>query len=415
MADIDIGTLFSVLNATNKTAEEESPYHDLASFSDSFANQALQMALSRNKQTGEPNYGLGEGLAVALGSGLLSGFTGGLNRSYVDEQNELARSVLSDALAGRTITRPERLSPSGFTPIANAGMLFQAQQRINDETDVRKAARDSLLKNPTNAIIAKEVLGVDLPKLAGLPKLEPLTTSDVGTDTTAAPGGKLDRTYLDTLIATGGDPVEARKRMDEIRQESSKNRISQTTVGQIHDKMKAVSQLDDLSVAVDERLPTSYLGDTVAGIEASLASRAPSSTTASYNRKVIPLADELAKAFAGTARQYNIRQIQDSLSTAFGKGPQAIKDTIEDYRSQLLEDAEGQAQKLLDSNYKGAAPLLEHVQSVKGNVTVPTQTRTTTAAPETTNTSIPTTSGAPTAPPPGLTFEQFQAWKRKNQ
>lgn len=142
MADLDYGTIFSLLTAANKQAEEESPWADVASFTDKFGNEAVDFALSKDKKTGERNYGLGEGLAVALGTGLLSGFTGGFNRRYVNEQNDLARSVLSDALSGKTITRPERLDASVFTPLENAATLLNLQRKADDKAAEAKAVRD---------------------------------------------------------------------------------------------------------------------------------------------------------------------------------------------------------------------------------------------------------------------------------
>lgn len=416
MADLDLGTIFSVLTAANKNAEEDSPYAFLDKFGSDFSTQATNLALSRNKQTGEANYGLGEGLAVALGAGLLGGFTSGLNKSYVAEQNDLARGVLSDALSGRTVTRPERLSSSVFTPIENAASLLNVQRQYQQQDEEKKAARalesaiqlkrftdplSSSVSGPVKAEYTPEGLNVVSPTgdSAGASLIRSgLQKAMLGADLTP-----------DEATAMAGAPLDIQGRFAQYRQQQALTERATARLGLSQDQLETKKSEFDIrtGLGVAQHLaasdPAKHFEDTKANWEAlnTLADQDTQSAAIGMIKAAAKISNPGAivreSTFQILSKNPNnfTLQLQDFLSEIQGKGQLSPE-----HKTQLIEAMKPFVQASSDAYRQHVSTQLEtfgNLGGKPGNIqTLPAVDFGTTG----------TTSGASKAIPAGMKLQR---------
>lgn len=126
---MDLDTLFQALLLTDKQAKESNPFSGLEDTGDLLRKALIPAAA---------NYGVGENLAAGLLSGIIGGVGANLGRRYEDSQNAMARDLLSDAIAGRALTRPDSMAPSVFSTVQNAGSLFSAGRELQKQDEQRK-------------------------------------------------------------------------------------------------------------------------------------------------------------------------------------------------------------------------------------------------------------------------------------
>lgn len=127
---MDLDAIFKVLNNADTVAAEESPYKPLTDFSSQFGNLLLRES---------PNYGVGENALASFITGLIGGGTQNLTNNYRADQSQLAQGVLSDAVSGRTLTRPEGLNPNVFSSMNNLGSAFKFVKDAEIADEKRKS------------------------------------------------------------------------------------------------------------------------------------------------------------------------------------------------------------------------------------------------------------------------------------
>lgn len=78
------------------------------------------------------DYSLGENAAAAIGLNLISGLFGGIGARREAEQKALATDVLSKAMLGEEVTRPEGMWNSVFSSIQEPVGLFKVQNQLEE-------------------------------------------------------------------------------------------------------------------------------------------------------------------------------------------------------------------------------------------------------------------------------------------
>lgn len=400
---MDFTQILSALNSADNASAASNPYAPISSAADNF-NQLMLGLVSKNPT----NFSVGDVIAPALIGGLVSGISGGLGDQYKADQGALARNVLADALAGRTLAAPDGVSPSVFNAASNTGESLKLAQDLTSQAEIKQQATKKVIDDPLAAEISKRLGGPDLYALAGIahpvssnltsqatpktiaddktndsPILKALGSSvDTGTgdagavlapDTTASPGktppGQVSEDYINAVIAAGGDTVRARQMLQDQYQQQNKNKLLQPQVATLSNSITVARQLADLKNQVD-KIQEAPAGtpDILQGLlTAGAADLNPSSAPAIYNQSVTPLADRTMRALTevGRGSQYSNQKIMEGLQTALGRGPDAQKQIIDAYINDIISGAQEKAQSMIAAGYPGADPVLQRILAVK--------------------------------------------------
>lgn len=200
MAGLD--GIYKALTQADQVAAADNPYVPFQGVSDDLSKALMQhLAEDSGRPDAFRHYSTGDAIGAALINGLISGATHELGDNSRASQNDLARSVLSDSLAGKTVLRPDGMNPSVFSNLQNSASVFQAQQKLEQQDEARK----SIFANPEKVLTAK-MMGIDLPGMAGLSTSAALPLE---ADATGAPQ------LQDYVAKAGGDLTLARQMMKE--------------------------------------------------------------------------------------------------------------------------------------------------------------------------------------------------------
>lgn len=144
------------------------------------------------------------------------------------------------------------------------------------------------------------------------------------------------------------DDANAIDKLLTAQKKKGEDKLSQATVAQINDKLKAAAQINAAKDAVDnmggDNLATAIWRNVTEGYD-------PNSDLSSYRRTLPALADQLAKGYAGTGRQYTIQQMQKSLDAVPGETSDKVKEALDTHSVNLISDAMGQVKKLQAAGY----------------------------------------------------------------
>lgn len=174
------------LNAVLKIAQSQSDESNPFSPVNDVTNQLGQAVIQ-----GAPKMGTKESIIAGLISGLASGFTKNLTTSHSNRQADFANQVLF----GGAKTRPSGMDESVFNTMRNARSIFDREQTMAIEAENRKNQND----------IKKDVIG----KMAGGIAENPYTAEDQVSAITQSLGPLLGMPQQPRPVAERAAPTEA--------------------------------------------------------------------------------------------------------------------------------------------------------------------------------------------------------------
>lgn len=171
---MDYNNLYQILSQVNDENEAASPYTPFNSAMGQIGTAAIQLGAK------EGDYKTG--ILGALLSGILGGAGQSLSNSWVEDKNAQATDLLDQAITGKTLQRPDGMTPSVFSKVQNAGSIWkdqqeQAQQQAEQElqSKIVGKALEKAIENPYQAERYLQTAN----KLLGGQTTEPLTRENI--------------------------------------------------------------------------------------------------------------------------------------------------------------------------------------------------------------------------------------------
>lgn len=290
---------------------------------------------------------IGQGIAAALLSGAFGGVSDNLSRGYHEDQNAAVQAALPDVLNGRAISQGN-MGPSVFNRLQQEGAIRKVEEA--------KSQQD--LQDEINARIKEKAA----PTYADLHK---------------SPSGYSPEFKIAHKIDPEASDAEVRATLHE----DEKTGIQPKQKDALNQGESIINQLDDLAPKLGE---IKKLGDNNA--MRAIKSFSLDTPEGKYQNTLQRLSDQLAFQFGHRVSWASIKQQLDALSLRQLGSVDAFNDILSGVKASLRRANEGEA-----STYSNGPEVLQTIRD--------TQTK---ATPKKADYS---------AAPPGLSPEQFKAWK----
>lgn len=386
--------IFRLLMNADTQNQQTSPYQ--GSLQAIGEGQQVLDPLARDPYTGalrqKPLQALGTGAALGIAKGIAQG----LQDQYVAKENQKAQQVFKSVLAGQNPEMPQGMNPSIFSGIQNLGSIFQIQQQ--QQAAAQKAA------------LNKEAVGT---LLKARPDLIPgyLKTGQID-----AASGELTPSGFkaDFLQSHKIDPTAPTKQVEfQLKEEASGDKAKDPAIA----AKSGMENIDRLINMVDQ-LPDS-------GVERAVEGVLPiTNKTNFFDQQAKSQAAALAKQMEGRVNDATLKAYVDSMTRHNGDTKEDLKQRLVNSQLWLSRIAQGDTKALEMDPAEFALSRGINPESI--GIVSPFKTS---VADRASGGGLPggsredsllrdlgVTTNAPSnalgMPPPGLSFQEFQAWKK---
>lgn len=211
MADIGIADLLGI----KKSIEENDIFNTISSSLLNFKPTTFGL-IPGNQSAGVDPVAYSMPVGSQLASTFATALLGGLAHNYGKQQEAAQLKAVTDLLPSliadpEHVTAPEGAG-SAFELLRQTQIANKAEKASKMQDAKESAAFAALLSDPAKAITAKKLLGIDVPKLAGI---EPKTTENNVTARPMTSSSLMDK-YMEALEKTGGNEALA---LDSVKRE----------------------------------------------------------------------------------------------------------------------------------------------------------------------------------------------------